>query len=142
MLFDYPITLTAEKPSGFVITFVDLPEAMTSSETEDELDIFTVAQDALDEAIAGRMIRAESIPLPSLSTQGQMRVPLSAQMAAKAALYVAMKESGFSKSDLADELQCDEKEARRLLDPHHPSKLPRIEQALACLGRHLVVGVV
>jgi antitoxin HicB len=142
MLFDYPITLTPEKNKGFIVIFSDLPEAMTSSETEDELDIFIVAQDALDEAIAGRMVRAESIPLPTASKKGQIRIPLSAQMAAKAALYVSMKESGFSKSDLADELQCDEKEARRLLDPYHPSKLPRIEQALACLGRHLIVGVV
>lgn len=140
MLFNYPITLTAETPSGFVITFIDLPEAMTSSETDDDLEIFTVAQDALDEAIAGRMVRAQAIPLPS--AKGQMRIPLSGQMAAKTALYIAMKESGMSKSALANALQCDEKEVRRLLDPHHPSKLPRIEQALACLGRHLIVGVV
>lgn len=140
MLFDYPITLTPEKSGGFVISFIDLPEAITSSDTDDELDIFSVAQDALDEAIAGRMIRAELIPLPS--SKAQMFVPPSAQMAAKAALYVAMKESGMNKSDLAYELQCDEKETRRLLDPHHPSKLPRIEEALACLGRHLVIGVV
>jgi antitoxin HicB len=34
-------------------------------------------------------------------------------------------------------MQLDEKEARRILDPHHPTKLPRIEAALAALGRHV-----
>jgi antitoxin HicB len=42
--------------------------------------------------------------------------------------------------DLAKRLHCDEKEVRRLLNPRHPSKLPRIESALAVLGRKLVIG--
>ena len=31
--------------------------------------------------------------------------------------------------------------ARRILDPMHPTKLPRLSKALAALGRRLVVGV-
>ena len=46
-----------------------------------------------------------------------------------------------SKVELAKRLQCDEKEVRRLLDPRHPSKLPRIEAALEAVGRQLVVGL-
>jgi antitoxin HicB len=34
-------------------------------------------------------------------------------------------------------MKLDEKEARRILDPHHPTKLPRIEAALSALGRHV-----
>jgi hypothetical protein len=34
----------------------------------------------------------------------------------------------------ARRLKLDKKEARRILDPHHPTKLPRIE---AALGRHV-----
>ncbi len=49
------------------------------------------------------------------------------------------REAGITRSQLAARLGCDEKEVRRLLDPRHPSKLPRIEQALAQLGKRLVV---
>lgn len=38
-------------------------------------------------------------------------------------------------------MRLDEKEARRILDPHHPTKLPRIEAALAVLGRHVELSL-
>jgi antitoxin HicB len=38
-------------------------------------------------------------------------------------------------------LGSDEKEIRRMLDPRHPTKLPRIDAALAVLGRRLILGV-
>lgn len=42
---------------------------------------------------------------------------------------------------LARKLACDEREVRRMLDPRHPTKLPRIKEALEVLGKRLVVGV-
>jgi len=42
---------------------------------------------------------------------------------------------------LARRLGIDEKEVRRLLDPHYGSKLPRIAQAVEALGRRLVIGL-
>lgn len=62
-------------------------------------------------------------------------------MGAKAALYLAMNEAGISKMELARRLQVDEKEVRRLLDPHHPPKLPRMEEALHLLGKRLVLSL-
>jgi antitoxin HicB len=57
-------------------------------------------------------------------------------------LYLALKETGISKSELAARLECDEKEVRRLLDPRHPSKLPRIQKALAVLGKGLSIRLI
>ena len=82
-----------------------------------------------------------SIPIPSNCKKGEYLIFLPVQMSAKAALYLTMKEIDVSKVELARRLQCDEKEIRRLLDPRHPSKLPRIEAALAIIGRQLVVGL-
>ena len=62
-------------------------------------------------------------------------------MAAKAALYLAMREAGMTNVQLSRKLGCDEKEVRRMLDPRHPTKLPRIKEALDVLGKRLVVGV-
>ena len=60
-------------------------------------------------------------------------VPIGTAM--KAALYLTMREQGFNKSDLARRLGVDEKEARRMLDPKHITKVPALEQALHTLGK-------
>ena len=64
-----------------------------------------------------------------------------ALIAAKAALYLAMREAGLSNVALARRLGCQETEVRRLLSPRHNSKIGRLEQALAALGKRLVVDV-
>jgi antitoxin HicB len=137
--FIYPPILTPdEEEGGFVAKFVDLPEAITQG--DDVEDALREAADCLEEAIANRIVMGLRIPKPSRIENGQYAVPLPAQTAAKAALYVALREAKISKMELARRLHCDEKEVRRLLDPRHPSKLPRIEFALAAVGQKLVVG--
>jgi antitoxin HicB len=138
--FTYPVTLTRDEvDGGFVVTFDDLPEAITQGETTTEA--LLEAADALEEAIAGRIRRGDGIPEPSAAADRPV-VPVPAQTAAKAALYLALGETGITRADLADRLGCDEKEVRRLLDPRHPSKLPRIQKALAALGKGLSVRLV
>jgi antitoxin HicB len=138
--FTYPATLTPdEADGGFVVTFEDLPEAITQGDTI--VEALAEAADALEEAVAGRIRRGVPIPEPSPAA-GRPIVPVPAQTAAKAALYLALRETGISKADLAARLGCDEKEVRRLLDPRHPSKLPRIQKALAALGKGLSVRLV
>ncbi|HEX4961828.1 MAG TPA: type II toxin-antitoxin system HicB family antitoxin [Thermoanaerobaculia bacterium] len=138
--FTYPVTLTPdETDGGFVVTFKDLPEAITQGETVE--DALTEAADALEEAIAGRIQRGDPIPEPSPARSLPV-IPVPAQTAAKAALYLALKETGITKSELAARLGCDEKEVRRLLDPRHSSKLPRIQKALAVLGKGLALRLV
>lgn len=138
--FIYPMKLTPDKEEGgVVVTFRDLPEAITQSESIDESVL--EAADCLEEAIANRIV--SNLPIPSASNpqEGEYSIFLSVQMSAKAALYLTMKEMNISKTELARRLHCDEKEIRRLLNPRHASKLPRIEFALANLGRNLVIGL-
>jgi antitoxin HicB len=52
-----------------------------------------------------------------------------------------MRERGITRVELARRLRIDEKEARRMLDPHHATKAERLEQALAVLGRHAELRV-
>jgi antitoxin HicB len=104
-------------------------------------EALTEAADALEEAVAGRIRRGDPIPGPSPAADRPI-VPVPVQTAAKAALYLALQETGITKAELAVRLGCDEKEVRRLLDPRHPSKLPRIQKALAALGKGLSVRLV
>lgn len=139
--FAYPMTLTPDEvDGGFVVTFRDVPEAITQG--EDIADALAQAADALDEAIAGRLRRGDLIPEPSVLEPGQAVVPVPALTAAKAALYLAIQEAGINKSELATRLGCDEKEIRRLLDPKHSSRLSGIQKALAALGKGIAVRLV
>ena len=133
--FAYPANVERDEAGFFLVTFPDLPEAATDGPTKDEA--LSEAEDALEEAIAGRINRGEALPHPSRARAGQIIVPVPAQMAVKAALYVAVKEGKIRNTELG----ADEKEIRRLLDPHHRSKLPRLEAALAVLGKKLVIGI-
>lgn len=134
--FAYPAFLSRE-PDGFVVTFRDVPEAITQG--DDVAGALAEAADALEEAVAGRIRRGDVIPEPSRPRGGEHLVPVPAQTAAKAALYLALAEAGITKAQLAARLGCDEREVRRLLDPRHASKLPRIQRALATLGKRLAL---
>jgi antitoxin HicB len=138
--FVYPAILTPEvADGGFVVTFVDLPEAITQGETVDEA--LQEAADCLEEAIANRIVARLPIPSPSRSKKGQHDVPVAAQTAAKAALYITLRDTRITTAELAKRLHCDKKEVQQLLDPRHPSKLSRIESALAAVGHRLIISL-
>jgi len=137
--YQYPADFTPAEEGGFVITFPDLPEAITQGETIQ--DSIEEASDALDEAIIGRINTGDDIPAASPVRHGQYLIPVPAQSAVKAALYEEIKGQGVSKVELAARLGIDEKEVRRLLNPHHPSKLPRIAEILERVGKRIVVAI-
>jgi antitoxin HicB len=137
--FAYPASVVRDEAGFYLVTFPDFPEAATDGESREAA--LEEASDALEEAIAGRMNRGDAIPHPGKRKARQALVPVPAQMAVKAALYMAVKESGIRNTELAKRLDADEKEIRRLLDPHHRSKLPRLEAALEAVGKKLVIGI-
>ena len=138
--FVYPARFEpGDKPGVLVITFRDVPEAITQG--EGQKDALWQAADCLEEAIAGRIAGGRAIPKASRAARGERLIPVPAPMAAKAALYLAMAEAGMTNVQLARKLGCDEKEVRRMLDPRHPTKLPRIKEALDVFGKSLVVSV-
>lgn len=137
--FNYPVKLTKQKEGGYLVRFPDFPEAITQG--EDKEDALNEAMDCLEEAIAHRISKKMDIPAPSLRKRCHYVAPATT-FAAKTALYLAMREKKLSNTSLAKKLECDEKEVRRLLDPHYHSKLPRIEEALHILGKRLEVHIV
>ncbi len=100
------------------------------------------AIDCVDEVIAGIIERGESLPEYEHAKEGQYPVELSAHMAIKAALYCAMKDDGVTKVAMAKMIERNEKEVRRMLDPHHNTKLKSLEYALHKIGRRLKVEMV
>ncbi len=92
--FAYPARLVPDRQDGgFVVTFVDLPEAITQG--DDLADALHQAADCLEESIAGRISDNELIPQPSPVSQAHYLVHLPAQTAVKATLYNYLTQRRF-----------------------------------------------
>ena len=122
---------------GVTVTFPGLPEAITCG--SDLGDAIAEAADCLQEAIAGRMVRREAIPIPSEVKRGQRLVSVALYLAPKLAVYFAMREQGVSNSELARRLGVTEIIVRRMLTPKHHTRPEKIEAALAALGKRITI---
>lgn len=136
--FTYPVEMSADEDGRSLVLFPDFPEAATDG--ADWTEAMGEAADCLEAAIAGRIVDRSDIPPPS-PARGRPTVSVGAVIAAKAALYLAMRASGTTNVALARRLACDEAEVRRLLSPRHTSKIGRLEEALRALGKQLEVTV-
>lgn len=137
MRYVYPVNLEPEEGGGFVVSFPDVPEALTEGDTREKA--LAEAADALAVAMGGYVEDRRPIPEPSAAGIGQDMVALPMLTAAKLALYSAMRDQGVTNVALAERLGVSETIIRRLIHPDHHSKIERVEQALAALGKHLVV---
>ncbi len=141
MRFHYPARFKRDRYKdgrpAIMVAFPDLPEALTCG--DDPEDAMAEAEDCLATAIAARISEGAEIPPPSPLKRGQRLIAVPVETAAKAALYLAVRESGMSKAELSRRLGMAPMEVRRLLDPRHPTKLPRLSRALAALGRQIVI---
>lgn len=134
----YPAAFLREKNGrGFHVRFPDLPEALTGGDDLD--DALVQAADCLAEAIAGRIVRGDEIPIPSELKQGHYPVSVPLYLAPKLALYLAMRDDGIRNTELASRLGISETVVRRMLDPKHNTKPERIQAALAALGKRIVI---
>lgn len=105
--FAYPVTLAADEgDGGFVVTCRDLPEVISQGDT-------------LEAAIKMRIEDSLDFPLPSQAKKGEHLASLPVGSAMKAAVYLAMKEQGLSKSDRARRM--DKVKSRPVPPPSTPA---------------------
>jgi antitoxin HicB len=138
-MLDYPVILAAQPEGGFVVTFPDVPEAITQGEDEDEALLYAV--DALETALSFYVDDRKPLPVPSKAKRGQWTVRPSALECAKLGVYQAMTEQGIKKAELARRLGWHMPQVDRLFDLKHASRLDQIEAAARALGRHVEVSV-
>ncbi len=138
---DYFLAKFEPDGDGFLVTFPDLPEAITGG--ADEGEAMANAVDALEVTLLTYAGDGRSIPTPSRRARNASyrRIPVSATIAAKLAFVEAFRASGLTRVALAARLGKAETEIRRMLDPYHRTKLPAIEEGLKALGKRLVVTV-
>ena len=139
MIYAYPCQLTPDEDGGFVATFPDVPEAITGG--DDRAEALAMAEDALATALAGYVHEKWEIPTPSEPVDGQFSVPVPSVVAAKLALYSAMRAQRITKVELAERLGVSESAVRKLTNPDHRSHMSQVQRALREVGRRLKVEV-
>jgi antitoxin HicB len=139
-MFDYPVVLTAQPEGGFVVTFPDIPEAITQGEDKDEALLYAV--DALEASLSFYVDGRKPLPVPSKPKRGQSVVHPSALESVKLAIYSEMITQGVRKSDLARRLGWHLPQVDRLLDLNHASRMEHLESAARSLGREIRLSVV
>jgi len=133
-MFDYPVTLTPDEGT-VLVTFVDVPEAITFGADEDEALLQAV--DALESALSFYVEDRKPLPAVSKPKKGQQTVRPSALECAKLGVYQAMVTQGMKKSELARRLGWHMPQIDRLFDLRHASKFEQIESAANVLGKRI-----
>jgi antitoxin HicB len=136
--FTYPALIEPGEEQGFVVTFPDVPEAVTQG--EDRPEALAMGAEALGLALLTYLRQGRPLPR-SRAARGLTPVTVEPEIAAKIAVLEAFADAGISKAELARRIGKDEREVRRILDPRHATKLGALRAALSALGRRLVVGV-
>ncbi|MEX0763526.1 MAG: type II toxin-antitoxin system HicB family antitoxin [Dehalococcoidia bacterium] len=135
---EYPVVLEPDEDT-VLLTFPDVPQAVTFGEDEDEALAHGV--DALITIMWAMMNDAEDIPMPSKPKPGQPTVALPPLVASKILLYNTMREEGVSKAELARRLgNKAPTHVTRLLDLTHKSRHDQLDEAMAVLNHRLVVS--
>ena len=137
-MFDYPVTLAPDDGS-VLVTFADVPEAITFGADEDEALLQAI--DALETGLSFYVDTRKPLPVASAPGVGQKTVRPSALECAKLGVYQAMTEQGIKKSELARRLGWHMPQIDRLFDLRHASKFDQIEAAANVLGKRVRVEV-
>lgn len=135
----YPATFTPDT-GGYVVTFRDIPEAITQG--DDEAEALHMATDVLLAAMEVYFDEKRRVPPPSKLRKNERLIGLPASVSAKILLLNEMLGQRIAPIELARRLDTTRQEVNRLIDLRHATKIDRIEDALSALGKqlHLAVG--
>jgi antitoxin HicB len=132
----FPARLKADrKAGGYVVTFRDIPEAITQG--EDLEDALQNAKDALETAMQFYFDDRREVPMPSAPRKGERLVALPASEALKVLLLNEMVRQRVKPSELARRMHTSKQEVNRLTTLKHATKVDAIENAFHALDREV-----
>jgi len=133
----YPATLTHAAEGGYVVTFRDIPEAITQGDTEAEA--LDMAADVLVSSMDFYFEDRRTVPSPSAPQAGERLIELPTSVAAKVLLLNELVAAGISNAELARRMGTRPQEVQRIVNLGHATKIDTIAAALKALGRGLDV---
>lgn len=135
---DYPVDVAPDDNGTLLVTFPDVPGAITYG--GDEGEALANAVDALETIFSALIADRREIPRAS-PARGRKTVSPSLLGSLKISLYRAMRERGWRKADLARAMSLNPRQIDRLLDLRHGSTVAQLEQGLAACGKRLDVDL-
>ncbi|NNP68946.1 type II toxin-antitoxin system HicB family antitoxin [Acinetobacter sp. Ac_5812] len=129
----YPANFIKEPDGSYVVTFRDIPEAITQGDTLEEAK--DMAQDALITAMDFYFEDERSIPLPSKGVKGEELIEVPISISSKVYLLNLMLEKKVTQVELAKLLHKPKQEVTRIVNLHHATKIDTVAEALKVLGK-------
>lgn len=136
-MLKFPACFEESVHGGFVVTFRDIPEAITQGDTFAQAHAMAI--DALTTAMDFYVEDRRPVPLPSPARSGEHLLALPPTLVAKVLLHNTCLESRTRPADLARAMGIKPQEVHRILDLHHATKIDTLAAALRALGRELVI---
>lgn len=130
MAVQYRAAIEEAEEGGFVVTFPDVPEALTQGDTLEEA--LNNAAHALETAL--EFYTDARLPLPAARSRKGHPIFLRPLAAAKLGIYQLMISRGVSKAELARMLEMHPPQIDRILSLSHSSKIEQLASAAAALG--------
>jgi len=137
---DYPALFKPAEEGGYVVTFRDIPEAITQGDTLEEAE--AMALDVLISSMDFYFEDKRPVPFPSKVRRGERLVTLPLSITAKVFLLNEMLAQGVGSTELGRRLGMIPQEANRVVDFHHKTKIDTIANAMAALGKRMDLCVV
>lgn len=136
---DYPATLTPNGEGGYIVTFRDVPEAIT--EIWDKNELKETATDCLVTAVDFYIEDHRLFPAPSKSKKDDVIIQLPISISAKILLLNTMVSGNIRPADLAKKMGIKPQEVNRIIDTGHTTKIDTIAKALSVLGKNLQLSI-
>ena len=136
----FPLDFEKDDNGTLLVTCPALPEVTTFG--NDPIDALHRGADAVEEALAARVARWEDVSVPSggelaaaFEKMQAARISLLAEM--KLDLYLACREAGVTRAELARRLGWHREQVDRLFRFDHASRVDQIEAALRAVGQQM-----
>lgn len=126
------VSLTPDDNDTLLATCPELPEVTSFGETEAKA--LDSVRDGILFAIQIRISNREDVPVFRRPRKGQRAVDLGSRVAAKVAVYRAMRAKAWRKADLARAMKVPPSEIDRLLNLRYRTSHEALDDALAAQG--------
>ena len=135
-MFQFPVELAPDDNDTILVTFPDVPGAITFG--DDEADALGRAVSALETVLNAMMADRQDIPVPS-PANGRPTVAPTLLGALKLSVYQAMRSRGWRKADLGRAMGLDPQRVDWLLDLRRTSTVAQLDQAMWVCGRRFSI---
>jgi len=125
---------------GFLVTVPAFPEITTYGDTIQ--DGLGNAGGAIEEAIAGRMVHAEDVPIPLTEARdGKHYVEVPILVVMKCSLYMICKTGNITRAELSRRLNWHREQVDRLFRLDHNSRIDQLEAAFKAVHAPLTMNM-